>query len=41
MKALEKWADDELRSINGQTERMLNKSLKQAKRLKTKIGEKK
>ncbi len=34
MKAIEKWAADEFRSVNGQIEWMLNKSLKDAKRLK-------
>lgn len=34
MKAIEKWADDEFRSVNGQIEWMLYNSLKQAKRLK-------
>lgn len=33
MKAIEKWAADEFRSTNGQLEWMLNKSLKDAKRL--------
>jgi hypothetical protein len=32
MKAIEKWAADEFRSVNGQIEWMLNKSLKDAKR---------
>jgi hypothetical protein len=41
MKAIEKWADDEFRSVNGQIEWMLNQSLKQAKRLKDKPAEKK
>ena len=36
MKAIEKWAADEFRSVNGQIEWMLNKSLKDAKRIKTK-----
>ncbi len=36
MKAIEKWAADEFRSVNGQIEWMLNKSLKDAKRLKKK-----
>lgn len=36
MKAIEKWASDEFRSVNGQIEWMLNKSLKDAKRLKSK-----
>lgn len=34
MKAIEKWADDEFRSINGQLEWMLSKCLKDAKRYK-------
>jgi len=33
LKAIEKWAADEFRSTNGQLEWMLNKSLKEAKRL--------
>lgn len=32
-KHLEKWADDEFRSVNGQIEWIINKSLKEAKRL--------
>lgn len=40
MKAIEKWADDEFRSVNGQIEWMLNKSLKDAKRLKKEIQNK-
>jgi len=36
MMAIEKWAADEFRSVNGQIEWMLNQSLKQAKRLKEK-----
>lgn len=36
MKAIEKWAADEFRSVNGQIEWMLNNSLKEAKRLKVK-----
>lgn len=31
-KALEKWAADEFRSVNGQIEYLLDQSLKQAKR---------
>jgi hypothetical protein len=31
-KALEKWAADEFRSVNGQIEYILSQSLKQAKR---------
>lgn len=41
MKAIEKWAADEFRSVNGQIEWMLNDSLKKAKRLKTKPQDKK
>ena len=36
MKAIEKWAADEFRSINGQIEWMLNKSLRDSGRLKNK-----
>lgn len=32
-KQIEKWADDEFRSVNGQIEWMISKSLKEAKRL--------
>ncbi len=32
--AVEKWAEDEFRSVNGQLEWMIHKSLKDAKRLK-------
>ena len=35
-KQIEKWAADEFRSVNGQLEWMINKSLKDAKRLKAK-----
>ena len=41
MKAIEKWAADEFRSVNGQLEWMLNNSLKQHKRLKSKPEDKK
>ena len=41
MKAIEKWAADEFRSVNGQIEWMLNNNLKDAKRLKTKTTQKK
>ena len=34
MSAIEKWATDEFRSVNGQLEWMLSKSLKEAGRLK-------
>ncbi|MGY0034381.1 Arc family DNA binding domain-containing protein [Pedobacter sp. NJ-S-72] len=36
MKAIEKWAADEFRSVNGQIEWMLSNSLKSAKRTKVK-----
>ena len=36
--ALEKWASDELRSINGQIEYLLKDSLKKAGRLKSNTG---
>ena len=36
MKAIEKWAADEFRSVNGQIEWMLHQSLTQARRLKEK-----
>ncbi len=32
-KEVEKWAEDEFRSVNGQIEWLINKSLKEAKRL--------
>jgi len=35
-KSIEKWADDEFRSVNGQLEWIIHKSLKDAKRLKNK-----
>lgn len=35
-KKIEKWADDEFRSVNGQLEWIINKSLKDAKRLTNK-----
>jgi hypothetical protein len=41
MKAIEKWAADEFRSVNGQIEWMLHHSLKEAKRIKTKPSTKK
>ncbi|MCK5677644.1 MAG: Arc family DNA binding domain-containing protein [Flavobacteriaceae bacterium] len=40
LKAVEKWAADEFRSTNGQLEWMLNKCLKDAKRLTKKNAEK-
>lgn len=40
-KLIEKWADDEFRSVNGQLEWIINKSLKDSKRLpKKRINEK-
>ncbi len=36
MKAIEKWASEEFRSVNGQIEWMLNASLKNGKRTKAK-----
>lgn len=36
MKAIEKWAADDFRSINGQLEWIINSALKEAKRLKIK-----
>jgi len=41
MKAIEKWAADEFRSVNGQIEWMLSTSLKDARRLKVKSLQKK
>ena len=38
-KQIEKWADDEFRSVNGQLEWMINRSLKDAKRLPKKTKE--
>ncbi|RYG50753.1 MAG: Arc family DNA binding domain-containing protein [Chitinophagaceae bacterium] len=35
-KALEKWAADEFRSVNGQIEWILSQKLKEAKRVKEK-----
>lgn len=34
MKAVEKWADDEFRSVNGQIEWIIHKALKESGRLK-------
>ncbi len=39
-KALEKWAADEFRSVNGQIEYIINQSLKQAKREPKKVNKK-
>jgi hypothetical protein len=41
MKAIEKWAADEFRSVNGQIEWMLHRSLKEAGRLKNKADKNK
>jgi hypothetical protein len=41
MKAVEKWAADEFRSVNGQIEWMLHNSLKDARRLNAKTKKKK
>ena len=41
IKAIEKWAADEFRSVNGQIEWILNNSLKEAKRTPLKISQKK
>ena len=41
MKAIEKWAADEFRSVNGQIEWMLHRSLKEAGRLKNKTDKNK
>ena len=41
IKAIEKWAADEFRSVNGQIEWILNKSLNEFKRIKIKPPEKK
>ena len=40
MKAIEKWAADEFRSVNGQIEWILNESLKKSGRLKSKPNKK-
>ncbi len=37
--ALEQWAADEFRSVNGQIEWMLDAKLREHKRLKTKSGQ--
>jgi hypothetical protein len=36
LKAIEKWASDEFRSVNGQIEWILNEGLKKAKRVPAK-----
>jgi len=40
-KAIEKWAADDFRSVNGQLEWIINKALKDARRLPSKPGESK
>jgi hypothetical protein len=40
LKALDKWAQDEFRSVNGQIEFLLNKALTESGRIKTKKSEK-
>jgi hypothetical protein len=40
-KLVEKWADDEFRSVNGQLEWIINKSLKDSKRLPRQKGKEK
>ncbi len=37
LEALRLWADDELRSLNGQVEYLLRKALKESGRLKEKV----
>ncbi|MBN1819812.1 MAG: Arc family DNA-binding protein [Prolixibacteraceae bacterium] len=39
MEAIEKWASDDFRSINGQLEWIIYNALKQAKRIKNQGGE--
>ncbi len=39
LKAIEKWASDDFRSINGQIEWLLSESVKKAKRLNKKLKE--
>lgn len=38
MKAIEKWAADEFRSVNGQIEWILHRALKEAGRVKDRSG---
>jgi hypothetical protein len=40
MKAIEKWAADEFRSVNGQIEWILHRALRESGRLKEKAREK-
>ena len=39
LEAVQRWADDDLRSLNGQIEFLLREALKNAKRLKTPPGD--
>lgn len=39
--AVQRWADDDLRSLNGQIEFLLREALRTAKRLKKEPGERK
>ena len=39
LEAVQRWADDDLRSLNGQIEFLLREALKKAKRLKDKNEE--
>jgi hypothetical protein len=38
LEAIQRWADDDLRSLNGQIEYLLRNALRQAGRLKAKDG---
>ena len=38
MNSVEKWASDEFRSVNGQLEWIIHRSLKEAGRLKTRVN---
>ena len=38
LEALQRWADDDLRSLNGQIEFLLRAALKQARRLSARAG---
>ena len=39
LEAIQKWADDDLRSLNGQIEYLLRKTLAQEKRLPRRAGD--
>jgi hypothetical protein len=41
LEAVQRWADDDLRSLNGQIEFLLRRALKDTGRLTTSAGEKK